>query len=327
MSHSRIRDVTSGTAMIVTDLHGADDAYQRMKETFLDLHAEGHADKLILCGDLLHGYGSADDDASLSMLLDVMQLQAEMGDDTVMLLLGNHEFPHIYSISLAKGKLEFTSRFEHALESSGKRDAVITFLRSLPFYVRTAAGVTITHAGASPVVQSAADAERLDTIDHAAILQLADDKLAEKLDLEALRDDPKYQQQVQHYLAVSDTQSPRYTHLLRGQLISQIAEDFEFMWETFFAYNEKRHGDDGYQRIAENFLQALSAQASQSQRVIVAGHIGVSGGHRVVNNQHLRLASYAHANPPHAGKYLLLDCDQPIDTAEDLVPQLRPLFA
>lgn len=326
MTHSRIRDITSGTAMVVTDLHGADEAYQRVKETFLDLHIDGQADRLILCGDLLHGYGSAADDASLDMLLDVMQLQDEMGDDTVILLLGNHEFPHIYSISLAKGDLEFTSRFEHALEASSKRDAVMAFLRSLPFYVRTSAGVTITHAGASPVVQTAADAERLNTIDHAAILQLADDTLAQQLDIEALRDDSNYQQQVAHYLAVTDAQSPRYTHLLRGQVVPQITDDFEFMWETFFAYNEKRHGDEDYQRIAENFLQALSAQSPQPQRVVVAGHISVSGGHTVVNDQHLRLASYAHAKPPHAGKYLLLDCEQPIDSAKALVPQLRPLF-
>jgi hypothetical protein len=326
MTAPRILDIADGTAMIVTDLHGNGDAFDRVRDVFLDLHADNRADRLIICGDLIHGYGSAEDDASLRMLAAMHELQQEMGRETVILLMGNHEFPHVYNITLSKGNHEFTARFERALTDSGRRDELTDFLLSLPIYVRTQAGVTLSHAGATPVVQSADDVDVVATIDHAALLRLADDNLRNKYDLDALRQDSTYHKQAMHYLALNSPDDPRYTHLLRGQYISNVEDEFAFMWRVLFARNENAHGHDGYAHVAKRFLDALSQTGDHEQRVVVAGHIGTQGGHEVVVDAHLRLASYAHAHPQQAGEYLLLDCAEPVQTAHDLLPRLSPLF-
>jgi hypothetical protein len=159
-------DFVTGKAMIVTDLHGQGKVYNHIRDTFLEYNKTGVVDRLIICGDLIHGYGEEAEDASLAMLLDVMSLQQQLGRDTVVMLMGNHEMPHVYSIPLSKGHIVFTPRFERALaqldrDSNAKysRADVMTFLKSLPFVVRTKAGVLITHAGATPAIKARADAE------------------------------------------------------------------------------------------------------------------------------------------------------------------------
>ena len=164
----RVIDLDSGIAMVVTDLHGAWDVYYRLRNRFLEKYRLGEVQHFILCGDLIHGEGGDETDSSLEMLLDVMSLQAELGSDTVIMLLGNHELPHIYGLSLAKGSIQYTPRFEASLtrldqyfSSVYRRKNVVDFLASLPFFVRTKAGVMLTHAGASTNIASVALLERL----------------------------------------------------------------------------------------------------------------------------------------------------------------------
>jgi hypothetical protein len=137
----RFLNLTDGVAMIVTDLHGDRDAFIRYISRFRVLYASGEVQRLVLMGDLIHGYGSAQTDGSLSMVLSLIRLQDEFGPDTVIMLLGNHEMPHIYGVSLMKGDLEFTPRFEHSL--GDHRESVLAFFESLPFFARTAAGVML----------------------------------------------------------------------------------------------------------------------------------------------------------------------------------------
>src|SRR5215468_5794930 len=117
----RILDLNAGMAMVVTDLHGAWDVYRRLRDLFLNERAKGSVDYLILCGDLIHNESTEEFDASLEMMVDVMSLQAELGKDRVMMLLGNHELPHIYGLTLAKGAIEYTPRFEAALTRLDQR--------------------------------------------------------------------------------------------------------------------------------------------------------------------------------------------------------------
>lgn len=327
MQHTRAIDLNSGTAMVVTDLHGVGSAFDQTVETFTTLRNAGKADHLIICGDLIHGYGDAKDDHSLRMLSEIHQMQTELGRETVILLMGNHEMPHVYGVSLMKGKLEFTPRFEAALSMSGKRDKLMAFLRSLPFCVRTKAGVLMTHMGATRAVQSADDAKRLLTFDHDALLHLANDKL-EDYDLDSLKQHRDYLAKARYFLAIRDENDPRLPELLRGQLISQGEDEFHFLWDVLFDQNEAGWGQGIYKNtILPNFLQVISAIGDNEQRVVVSGHIGVSGGHKLVSQQQLRLASYAHANPNAAGEYLLLNCAQPVTDANELVPHLHTLMA
>ncbi|MBI5958109.1 MAG: metallophosphoesterase, partial [Chloroflexi bacterium] len=244
----RFINITEGVAMIVTDLHGDRDAFNRYVRRFRALYESGEAQRLIFLGDLIHGYGSPSNDSSLTMTLEVMALRQEFGPDTVLMLLGNHEMPHIYGISLSKGDIEFTSRFEHAL--GAHRDSVVAFFDSLPFAIRTAAGVLLTHAG--PALDIIAQVPLLQRYDHQAILQDADKVLAQTNDLAPLYQQysavygAPYHEDAEYYLAVQGPNDPRYPHLLRAFLISQQNKTFEVLWDALITQNEIGHPEFHY---------------------------------------------------------------------------------
>jgi hypothetical protein len=325
----RFVNISDGTAMVVSDLHGDRDAFDRCIAHFRAHYARGKAQRLILLGDLIHSYGPPDQDASLDMVLDVMALRDEFGPDTVLMLLGNHEMPHLYGVMLSKGELDFTPRFEHML--GPHRETVLAFFDSLPFYVRTAAGVMLSHAGPSP--DSIQHARTLRHFDHRALLRDADHVLAQADDLM-----PYYRQFQEAYgvpydamarklLAVEGPHDPRYSHLLRASMFTHQSREFDILWQALFTQNEAGLIPSVYDDVCEEFLSAFSEDAPVEQRVMVSGHIPTpGGGHTLVSDWHLRIASAAHARPRSAGRYLLFDCAAPIETARDLLDSLRTLF-
>jgi hypothetical protein len=330
-------DVEDGVAMVITDLHGAWDVYCRLRDRFLSEQAKGKIDRIILCGDLIHGEGSEDNDASLDMLMDVMSLQAELGSDKVVMLLGNHELPHIYGLTLAKNDIKYTPRFEAALarldqwyRSIYRRKNIIQFLASLPFFVRTKAGVMLTHAGAASSVASVSLFDRLCDIDHYKLIEMAD-KVMQQYDMESLRrgyahfTGMSYEEQAKFYLAVTGKDDPRFNDLLRVLFLTGITE-FDLMWATLFSQNEM-DTKENYQATIKTFLQYASKNSPHEQTVLVAGHIAVANGYGQVGPHQLRLASYTHAVPKTSGSYLLLDCGAPVKTAADLVPSIHPVFS
>src|SRR5689334_7277366 len=143
----RILDLTSGVTMVVSDLHGDKDAFARHIGRFLQLRTRKKVDRLLILGDLIHQTSPESQDDSLQMVLDLIRMQHSLPPGSVVVLLGNHEMPHLYGVTLAKGNVEYTPQFEQALSRSGKRDEVLAFLNDLPFFVRTSAGVLFTHAG------------------------------------------------------------------------------------------------------------------------------------------------------------------------------------
>lgn len=312
--------------MVVTDLHGEGDAYFSIREQFTRLYHAGQVQYLVICGDLIHGYRKPNHDDSVPMLLDLMELQRSYGKETVIMLLGNHELPHIYSVTLAKGSTEFTSRFEHALYASGRRDEALAFLRSLPFVVRTRAGVLITHAGASPTISRVEHADKFLNFDHETVLQLAEQRLHESFDVGRLVQNERYVEQAHHFFAVQGYDDPRMSVLLRGQVVSQYDDDFAFLWETLFTRNEHDSNMNLYAYTLQFFMQAMSEASPYELRVLVSGHIGVDGGHAIVASKQLRVATYAHANPQDDGQFLMLDCGAPVYSVTDLLPQLRYTF-
>ncbi len=326
---TRFVDLTDGVAMIVSDLHGDRDAFDRYVTRFRSLYASGAAQRLIFLGDLIHAYGPPYQDQSLGILLDVMALRAEFGPQTVIMLLGNHEMPHIYGVSLAKGDYEFTPRFEQALGK--RREQVIAFLSELPFYVRTAAGVLLSHAG--PASEVTGHVDLLRHYDHAQVLAQADALLAQVPDLtpyyERYRQvfGTSYDDDARHYLAVRGPDDPRYPHLLRGTLIAQQSREFAVLWDALFTQNELGLTEYSYVQQVREFLAAFSDGAPAPQQVIVSGHIVTPlGGYMLVNRYHLRLSSAAHARPREAGCYLLLDCARPVHAANELLPCLDTVF-
>lgn len=329
---SRIVDILSGKVMVVSDLHGDKDAFARHMGRFLQYRSRGRVDKLLILGDLIHSEGPEAEDGSLQILLDVMRTQKSLGAENVIMLLGNHEMPHLYGLVLRKGNYEFTPRFEKALTLSGKRDEVIAFLDSLPFYARTAAGVSFTHAGADG--NAIALFNTLANFDHQSIIREYDHVIRTHPNPDEIRElfattsgiGLPYEMQARYFLAVEGRNDPRYDDLLRGYIIESKSRELNLLWDALFTRCEKRTPLNMYRRILEKFLDTLSEGAPAQQNILVTGHIDVIGGHEVVLPRQLRIASGKHANPREAGQYLLLDAAQPVEDAEALVPLLGSVY-
>jgi hypothetical protein len=315
-----------GTAMVVTDLHGDWDIYRRYRDLFIRGYDAGDIQHIIFAGDLIHRESAPEDDKSLAMVLDVLALQ-ESYHNAVIHLCGNHEMPHIYSVILTKGDFIYTVNFEAGL--GAHRTKIIEHFQSLPFFVRTAAGVAITHAGAAVPMQAYRNCERLFTFDHQTIFTRVDRILRGK-DLETLRSglsrfsDEPYHVQARKYLAVTDRDDPRYDNLLRG-FIASSDPNFDLLWTALFTRCEKEYGSGDYGRFLDGLLNALSADFTP-QKLLVAGHLDVNGGYEVVGRRHLRLASGKHARPPTSARYLVFDVSQPLRSMQGLLSQIRPLY-
>jgi hypothetical protein len=326
---SRLWSLDAGMAMVVTDLHGEWDVYQRYRDRFVDLQAKGQADYLIFDGDLIHTDSPVQDD-SLSIILDVLKLRTIYEDATVY-LCGNHELPHIYGFGLSKGTREYTPSFEAALSDNACRSEVIDLLRELPFFVRTAAGVSITHAGAADVMTEANNATKVFAWDHQQRLSEADAFLATqngdglRRAYARLSQAESYDELVKHYLAVASPDDPRYDDLLRGFVVT-ANPDFQLLYSALFTQCEQDYGLDEYVETLQLVLQHLSTDY-EPQQVLVAGHMAVQNGYQIIAEKHLRLASGSHARPREAGLYLLFDTARPVNRAADLLPDLHTVYS
>jgi hypothetical protein len=328
--YPRLWTLEAGVAMVVTDLHGDWEAYRRYRDRFVDLQANGRADCLIFTGDLIHMENPDEPDKSLEIVLDVMALQASYGS-AIIYLCGNHEMPHIYGISLAKGERIYTPAFEAILSQSQQRAEVIALFDSLPFYLRTRAGVMLAHAGASVPFAKPENALTLFNWSHQDLLAWADEVLASE-DVESLRTGyarfqqaPSYEAMAQYYLAVSGPDDPRYNDLLRGFIATSHPTFDNLLWPALFTRCEKEYGLADYSIFLNAMLQEVAVDFSP-QRVLVAGHITMRGGSRFITERHLRLASAHHATPREAGQYLLFDTAQPVERVEDLLPGLGSVY-
>lgn len=326
---SRVVSLETGVAMVVTDLHGDWDAYSRYRDRFLDLEVHGQADTLIFTGDLIHSDGPVEDDRSLDIVLDVLALRASLGD-RIIYLLGNHELPHLYGITLQRGAHLYTPAFEAAM---GERRAdIISFFDGLPFYVRTRAGVSLCHAGAfagageGDVMARLLDCSHRRIWEEVSTLLSVDQRASLRAGLAKLGDE-SYDDMVRRYLAVSGPDDPRYDDLLIGSVVSSAHPDFDLLWAALFSPNERECGEDEYALRLDMMLQELSRGFYQ-QRVLVAGHMACSGGYALVaGGRQLRLASGSHAYPFEAGRYLLFDVEKPVRRADELLDGLGSVLA
>ncbi len=309
--------------MVVTDLHGDWEAYQLYRDLFIRGYQAGDIQYLIFTGDLIHRESSLQHDKSLEIVLDVLKLQ-ETYPDTIIYLCGNHEFPHIHHVTLTKNGFNYTANFEACL--GNHRSKVIGLFKSLPFYVRTSAGVAITHVGAAAPLNDEQNCYRIFSFEHQEIFDRIDQILAGK-DLEGLCSSiakfsgEPYQVQVRNYLAVTERDDPRYHDLLRG-FIASGDPNFKLLWTVLFTRCEQEYDKGDYGTFLNTLLQALSV-GFHPQKFLVAGHIDVKGGYQVIIRRHLRIASGKHALPEKSARCLMFDVARRIRSARHLVSQLR----
>lgn len=326
-SPPRLISLDAGVVMVVTDLHGDWPLYRHYRDVFLQLKERGLAQTLVFTGDLVHGERSAEQDQSLAIVLDLIELEKMLGRQLVV-LLGNHEMPHIYHVPLAKGDTVLTPPFER--EMSHHRETILTFFRRCPFFVRTAAGVTICHAGGFP---EAGDDDAMATLlaySHKRVLKAMRLELAgaHKPTLYAAVERSTgvpYRDLARDLLAVDDPGDARYDDYLIGALAAR-QEAFKLLWSALFSQNEHARGMAAYAEEAAALLSALS-DGYAPQRVLVTGHIGCRDGYRILaRGRHLRVASGAHAHPYRSARYLIFDAAVPVTDAEVLLPSLVPVF-
>ncbi len=325
---NRMVDIQGGILMVVTDLHGDWDAYQRYRDRFLGLQSQGNVDFLLITGDLIHYTGPASQDGSLKMILDLISLK-ETFRDRVIYLLGNHELPHIYSLLLRKGEHLFTPRFQHVMGE--RRAEIVSFFERLPFFVRTPGGVSLCHAGASTSLSSAGAYSRLLNFSHQRVkdetVALVSPEKWSSLRRElADQHGMSYDEMARAYLDVSGADDPRYDDFLIGSAVSLFHPDWRLLWKMVSTRNELEYGPAVYPIVLEESLKQLSVD-SGSQTVLVSGHMDCGGGYTIVDRRQLRIASAKNASPREAGKYLLLDSEQKVDGASGLVPGLGTVFA
>jgi hypothetical protein len=320
----RLWSIEAGGVMVVTDMHGDWNTYRRYRDRFIALHSRGQADYLVFTGDLIHREDEQGDQ-SLEIVLDVLALQAEYGS-AVIYLCGNHEMPHIYSINLSRGETQYTAPFEAAMSRGRHTGQVLALFDSLPFYVRTRAGVSITHAGAPAVIASPGQAQKLFNWSHQTILNWAQEIIAGE-DINTLRagyarmNHAPYDVLARHFLAVSNPNDPRYNNLLRGMFVAGHPWFNQLLWPALFTRCELEYGPADYAVFLDALLHELSV-GYHPQQMLVTGHIPVRGGNGIVAQRQLRLASGQHAIPPEAGQYLLFDAATSVQSPEALLKGL-----
>jgi len=224
------------------------------------------------------------------------------------------------------------------------REAVLDFFRRRPFFVRTAAGVTICHAGAFPEAGDPDSLDRLRAFSHAHILSEVEAELADvhrpalRTAIERATKTP-YPELAHLYCGVESIEDPRYDDYLVG-VLAGFRDDFKLLWSALFSRNEHAGGMGTYLFSRNEHAGGMGTYTDQvrdllrdlsrdyhPQRALVTGHIGCRNGYRIVaDGLHLRVAGGAHAHPTTSAKYLLFDAGQAIGATADLIEGLGSVF-
>jgi hypothetical protein len=323
---NRLVTLTEGQAMVVTDLHGDWDLYCKYRDHFLALQSKGEADYLILTGDLIHSEGLPELDKSLEIILDVTQLRKRLGDKLIY-LLGNHEMPHLYAITLQKGETVYTPGFEARMGEH--RSLILDLFDSLPFFVRTKAGISIAHAGGAATLAQKINAELLFNFSHQILWAKAEELLPidERPSLRvgfARLNHVSYDEMAKELLSITSPSDPRYDDLLIGAMV-RVFPEFDLLWETFFNKNEVEYGENRYSQILNITLKAFSWDFTP-QVALVSGHIFCPNGFQIISEKQLRLASGLHAKPFASAKYLVFDTYTPMKDIGALTSCLKSIF-
>jgi hypothetical protein len=320
--------------MVVTDLHGDWATYLRLRELFFHHRAQGEADRLVLCGDVVHAPPHIQPDRSYDILQDILMLRQMYGDACITVLCGNHEMPHIYDLVFTRDNqhLPLNAPLEqrisqHDRDGSARfrRPQLHVFLLQMPFYLTTDAGVMLSHAGAPPFAGENGWYDALRVFDHQALIDRGSDRL-QAFTLWRFWRDRAYREQAQQLLAVEDEKDPRFFNLLRGRLLMEHEPLMRLLWDALFLRNEYGYPLAQYLRDVALMLEQASRHTPVPQRFLVAGHVVVDEGQVALGEQKLRFASGVHAKPVSQAVYLLFDAAEPIADMPQLVSKLRRVW-
>jgi hypothetical protein len=137
-----------GKAIVVTDLHGNLNDYNK----YIGIYEKCRDKNLhfILTGDFIHAMGR-ENDRSID-ILESVKYNCE-NNEKFHVLLGNHEWSTISSVSVYKGSINQSHNFEALLKERFKEKWKIKleeyqeFFKNLPIAVKTSNKVFISHGG------------------------------------------------------------------------------------------------------------------------------------------------------------------------------------
>jgi serine/threonine-protein phosphatase PP1 catalytic subunit len=147
-----------GRTIVVTDLHGNLEDFNRYLQIWEDFEAEGE-NHFILTGDFIHSMNGPD--GSVEILESLMPLWED--SENFHLLLGNHEWASLTGISVYKGGFNQTLGFEFILKEKfrdgwmTKLEEYAEFFKKLSLAVKTENKVFISHAGPPHSIKSMDD--------------------------------------------------------------------------------------------------------------------------------------------------------------------------
>ncbi len=161
-----------GKALIITDLHGNLEDYERYMDIWKEFKDKNN--HLILTGDFIHSCD--EDDGSLKIIKSLKRYFEH--EKNFHVLLGNHEWAQITNESVYKGGLNQTRAFENLVyekygdKADNKMELYINFFKNLAIAVKTENKVLISHAGPSKHLKSVDDIKYLSDKDYSRNLVL-----------------------------------------------------------------------------------------------------------------------------------------------------------
>lgn len=288
---SKVLYESNARLMLISDIQGNKRDFDQAIEVYERLLSLDKVDKIVFCGDLLHGYPGYEDD-SLDLYMSIRKLSKK--DPNILFLLGNHELAHVMHWQLQKGNLCFTQDLEDIIRP--QRVAFAKYLANRPFAIITNNGLCINHTGPSIYLSSFKESEFFKDIspqDWYANLDFAKEyKIQDSL----LQNwDPNYGVDL-----MKDTTAP-------------------IMWEIFMNKNERDKNSeyfDNYDQIVSGFLENMSKL--NPCHLLISSHIEEPQGFKVVNDQQFRLCTSYGAEDDKSKKYLLVDTNDTYNKASDL---------
>ena len=155
-----------GRLLVITDLHGNFKDYKR----YLRLWDKDDPDfHIVFAGDLIHAMDY--EDGSIEIIEDAMFKSEEYSN--YHCLLGNHEWCHITTKDIFKAGVNLRANFENLVShKKGYMEPSLTnyirFFKSMPYFLKTANGLFISHAGPSKDILSINDFNEMCGDDHSS---------------------------------------------------------------------------------------------------------------------------------------------------------------
>ena len=155
-----------GRLIVVSDLHGNFRDYKRYLKLWdsddLDFH-------IVFLGDMIHAIDG--EDGSVEIVEDAIFKSGQYPN--YHCLLGNHEWCHITTKDIFKAEINLRTGFENLVShKKGYMEPSLTryirFFKSMPYFLRTANGLFISHAGPSDRISNIEDLRQMCEADYSS---------------------------------------------------------------------------------------------------------------------------------------------------------------